>query len=149
MSIPALREHGWLPKGHHPATWEQIADRFGGEPGSRRAAIFSGLLRWRDAVRGKQMNGRLILNGSFISAKAEPGDFDVLFVYDNASANIIAQDAKALRLLDSAHCKALYGGDVWAFSEQAVRDFPQFCRVDGFDREKETRRLKGVLEVNL
>lgn len=149
MSIPALRESGWLPEGHHPATCEQIADRFGGESGSRRTAVFSGLLRWRDAVRGKQMGGRLILNGSFVSAKTEPGDFDVLLVYDTASAAIIVQDKEALRLLDNAHCKALYGGDVWAFSEQAVRDFPQFCRVDGFDREKETRRLKGVLEVYL
>ncbi len=115
----------------------------------QQIAVFSGLLRWRDALRGKNMGGRVILNGSFISAKTEPGDFDVLFVYDTASAAVIAQNKEALRLLDSAHCKALYGGDVWAFSEQAIRDFPQFCRVDGFDREKETRRLKGVLEVNL
>ena len=127
MSIPALCEYGWLPEGHHPATWEQIADRFGGEPGNRRSAVFSGLLRWRDAVRGKRMGGRLILNGSFVSAKMEPGDFDALFVYDTVSAAITAQDKEALRLLD----------------------FPQFCRVDGFDREKETRRLKGVLEVIL
>ena len=149
MSIPALGENGWLPEGHHPAAWEQIADQFGGEPNTRRAAVLSGLLRWRDAVRGKGMGGRLILNGSFISAKAEPGNFDAIFVYDGTSASLIAQDKSALILLDSAHCKAAYGGDLWAFSEQAIRDFPQFCRVDGFDREKITLRLKGVLEVNI
>ena len=95
------------------------------------------------------MGGRLILNGSFISAKAEPGDFDAIFVYNGVSASLVAQDKDALALLDNAYCKVQYGGDIWAFSEQAVRDFPQFCRVDGFDREKVTRRLKGVLEVEV
>ena len=117
MSIPALRDFGWLPEGHHPATWEQIADRFGGDPSSRHDAVLSGLLRWRDDVRGKGIGGRLILNGSFISAKEEPGDFDAIFVYNRATAGLIAQDKSALILLDSAHCKANYGGDLWAFSE--------------------------------
>ena len=69
MSLPAFRDDGWLPEGHHAATWEEIAAVFGGSPGSHRAVVFSSLLAWRDAVRGKGMSGLLILNGSFISQK--------------------------------------------------------------------------------
>ena len=149
MSIPAFFEDGWLPEGHHQATWEEIADQFGGVAGSRRAAILSGLLRWRNAVRDKGMGGRLILNGSFISEKSEPGDFDGIFVYNGFSTKLIALDRDALALVDNAHCKSYFYGDIWAFSEQAIRDFPQFCRVDGLDRDKVTLRLKGVLEVEV
>ncbi len=80
MPLPEFRPNDWLPEGHHPTTWDEIAARFGGPPGSRRAAVLSGLLEWRDAVRAKGMGGRLILDGSFISKKAAPGDFDLFFL---------------------------------------------------------------------
>jgi len=70
MPLPEFRSDGWLPEGHHPATWDEIAACFGGAPGSRRAAVLSGLLSWRDAVRDQGMGGQLILDGSFISDKA-------------------------------------------------------------------------------
>ena len=73
MALPQFREDGWLPAGHHRTTWGEIALRFGGEPGSRRERLFLLLLQWRDAVRAKGMGGLLILNGSFISRKIDPG----------------------------------------------------------------------------
>jgi len=51
MPLPEFRPDGWLPEGHHPTTWDEIAARFGGPPGSHRAAVLSGLLDWRDAAR--------------------------------------------------------------------------------------------------
>ena len=149
MPLPEFRPDGWLPEGHHPATWDEMVARFGGAPGSRRAAVLSGLLQWRDAVRAKGMGGRLILDGSFISDKVAPGDFDGIFVYNEVSFQTAAQDAAAMALLDDAYCKERYSGDIWAFSEKAIRDFPAFCRVDGFDLHKLTRLPKGVVEVDL
>ncbi len=149
MPLPEFRSDGWLPGGHHPATWDEIAARFGSAPGSRRAAVLSDLLQWRAAVRAKGMGGRLILDGSFISDKAAPGDFDCIFVYNVTSFQTVSQDSEALLLLDNTHCKGRYGGDVWAFSEEAVREFPAFCRIDGFDLHKLTRQPKGVVEVDL
>ncbi len=80
MPLPEFRPDGWLPEGHHPTTWDEIAARFGGPLSSRRAAVLSGLLEWRAAMRAKGMGGRLILDGSFISEKAAPGDFDLFFL---------------------------------------------------------------------
>ena len=95
------------------------------------------------------MGGLVILGGSFISQKAAPGDFDCIFVYNTLSFQTVSQDAESLALLDNIHCKRRYSGDVWGFSEQAVHEFPAFCRTDGFDLHKLTRLPKGVVEVDL
>lgn len=149
MPLPEFRADGWLPEGHHAVGWEEIAARFGGTPGSHRATIFFRLLKWRDAVRNKGMGGRLILNGSFISEKDTPGDFDCIFVYNEDSSQIISHDAGALALLDNTYCKGNFGGDVLCFAEASIRDFPQFCRTDSFDRSKVTLQPKGVVEVEI
>ena len=149
MPLPDFREDGWLPEGHHAATWEEIAARFGGTPGSRRADVLASLLAWRDSLCANGIGGRLILNGSFVSAKEAPGDFDCIFVYNEPGSQVIQQDAQAKALLDNVYCKGHYGGDVLAFAEASIRDFPQFCRTDSFDLNKLTRQPKGVLEVEV
>ena len=89
------------------------------------------------------------MNGSFISEKENPGDFDLLFIYDAASETIVQQDAEALALIDPIRCKEVFGGDVFAFSAKMVAAYPQFFPTDGFDRIKFTNVKKGVLEVDL
>jgi len=148
MALPALREDGWLPEGHHETTWKEIAEVFGGKPGSRRAQVLLRLLEWRDALRGTGVAGRVILNGSFISAKTEPGDFDLIFVYDESARAIINRDADAKALTDYTYCKAAGYGDVFTFAVAAVRAFPDFCRLDMFDTDKKGIP-KGVVEVAL
>ncbi len=149
MALPEFRPDGWLPEGHHAATWEEIAMRFGGEPGSRRAGLLASLLAWRDAARAKGLEGLLILDGSFVSDKDMPGDFDGIFVYDEQSVVILAADAEARELLRMTSVKERFGADIFVFSSTAVRDSPAFCRTDGFDLHKITRMPKGVVEVIL
>ena len=79
MSLPPFRDDKWLPEGHYPATWDEIIAAFGGEPGGQRARVLARLLDWRDRLRQHGITGRLILDGSFVSARADPGDFDVIF----------------------------------------------------------------------
>ena len=49
-------------------------------PGSHRAVLTQKLLELRDAIREQGIAGTLLLNGSYISAKEDPGDFDVLLI---------------------------------------------------------------------
>lgn len=100
MALPAFREDGWLPAGHYIATWQEIALRFAGETDSRRAILLASLLAWRDAVRAKGMAGLVILDGSFISSKHTPGDFDLVFLYDEASEDLVRKDPEARQLTD-------------------------------------------------
>ncbi len=69
MVLPEFREDGWLPEGHHDASWEEVIGRFDGPPGSLREQVMRRLLNWRDEARVKGISGRLVLNGSLISAK--------------------------------------------------------------------------------
>ena len=149
MALPKLRPGGWLPEGHHETTWDEIAERFGGEPGSPRAAVLSRLLAWRDAARQKGLAGRVILNGSFLSAKAEPGDFDLIFVYDERTEALVKRDKEAKALTGLLRCNERFGGDVFGMAITNVRRFPHLCRTDGFDQDKILRQPKGVVEVDL
>lgn len=91
--IPALSTAGHLPPGRHPATIEEIYDRFVGHSDFRgsatRAAIFDGfasyLLAWDDA--GRTLSATLLrglwVAGSFVSAELEPSDIDVSPLYDD------------------------------------------------------------------
>ncbi len=98
MALPEFREDGWLPEGHHKTTWDEVAIRFGGKPSSRRARLSTLLVQWHDAIRAKGMGGLLILNGSLIPRKEEPGDFDCLFIYNDSTARLIEEDAEALEI---------------------------------------------------
>jgi uncharacterized protein DUF6932 len=149
MPLPGFREDGWLPEGHHLAAWEEIILRFGGPAGSRRAQILESLLRWRDRLTGKGITGRLLLNGSFISAKPDPGDFDAILVADDGVEAVLAQDEEARQLINYLACKEQGLGDIFLLSAAAIRKFPTMCRVDVFDYDKHTSKPKGVVEVTL
>src|SRR5262249_28736828 len=101
MPIPPFREDGWLPVGHHAAEWDEIVCRFQGTLGSRREELTRKLLEFRDALRDCGISGSLLLNGTYVSAKEQPTDFDLLLI---APANIHALmelDPKLAALLDA------------------------------------------------
>src|SRR5436190_23079014 len=64
---------GLLPAGIHEATWEEFVARFGWTP--PRLALLSGLKAALDALRVAGCR-RAYVNGSFVTAKEAPGDFD-------------------------------------------------------------------------
>jgi hypothetical protein len=148
MSLPEFREDGWPPEGHYGTSWEEVADRFGGPPGSRRERLLQVLLSWRDEAREKGISGLLLLNGSFISSKEEPGDFDALLVYDDHVVELRKNDIEVEGLLDYSRNKSR-GFDLWIFSAALVRTAPEWAHLDLFNRDKETLKPKGVLEVVL
>lgn len=149
MPLPEFRPDGWLPEGHHPTTWEEIAARFGGEPGSRRATVLSSLLAWRDAAQAKGLAGLIILNGSFISQKIAPGDFDLFFLYDRPTEDLLKEDAEARVLTDYQSCRSAgFQGDVFALPLSLRELSPLLGGADMFDLDRQ-RISKGVVEVTL
>lgn len=149
MPIPEFRNDGWLPEGHHRATWEEIETVFGGETGSRRNRIIQQLLIWRNKLREKGITGLLVLNGSFVSSKKEPGDFDAIFAYDEEAATIIANDRQAFLLLDYTTCRNSMGCDLLAFPRITIGTHLFAGSLDAYDKEKVTGTYKGVLEVTI
>jgi hypothetical protein len=76
--IPAFNDHGYLPPGIHPATFEEIAARFGQEPELRRVQLES--LRWLVDLTRRVGVQRLIVNGSFVADRWEPNDVDCILL---------------------------------------------------------------------
>jgi hypothetical protein len=137
-----------LPEGHYDASWEEVIERSGGPPGSPRDRVLRVLLSWRDEAKEKGISGLLLLNGSFISARDAINDFDALLVYDEHVEELQKIDVETARLLNYSNCKNR-GFDLWIFSAALVRTSPEWAHLDLFDRDKETLKPKGVLEVVL
>lgn len=146
MALPDFRDDGWLPEGHHAITWDELCQTFGGEPGTQRQQILERLLLWRDRAQGHGLRGRLLLDGSFISMKLNPGDFDAIFIGAEGIEEILVPNQEAQLLLNYQVCKELYKADLLFFSEAALRKFPEFCRLDGFDYSKD-QKPKGLVEL--
>lgn len=145
MPIPAFREDGWLPVGHHPATWEEIVAHFGGDEQSKRAMLTRKLLTFRDGLRACGCVGRMVLDGSFISAKPVPGDFDMLLVLQSNIQEMKEANPRLSRLLDTEMSENEDGYSVFYLPENSsVIDM----LLPMWDKSKEGV-AKGVVEVEL
>ena len=115
---------GYLPPGIHGASWCDVVGHFGGN--SHRERLLAALLT---ACRNLAAAGckELLLDGSFVTAKALPGDYDA--TWETVGVELNRLDPV---LLDLAHpraaMKAKYLGDLFPASGQAApgvlfRDF--------------------------
>ena len=81
MSIPPLLPEGWLPDGVHECTVEEIVDRFGRfQRSDRRLKLASQLVEYLKELRSAEIGRYLIVDGSFVTGRDEPGDIDLLLV---------------------------------------------------------------------
>src|SRR4051794_25945138 len=89
--IPSFDAEGFLPPGLHPATFEEIRDRFGGPSEVRRAQMES--IRWLIDLAARAGVERIVLNGSFVTDIMEPNDVDcVLLVSPVTTADPAAEE---------------------------------------------------------
>jgi hypothetical protein len=81
MPIPALNAEGLLPDGVHDCTLDEIRERFGAfQRTDRRCRLFERLERYVAAARASGLVVAVIVDGSFVTAKDEPSDVDVIVV---------------------------------------------------------------------
>ncbi|MBN8737893.1 MAG: hypothetical protein J0H86_00110 [Xanthomonadaceae bacterium] len=132
---------GYLPPGVHTATWAEIAGSF--STNSHRARQLVGLL---SALKNLTAAGcsSFFLDGSFVSQKPLPGDYD-------AAWNPIGVDPNVLDpvLLDftnhRAAMKAKYGGEFFPASWPAA---PGIMFIDFFQRDR-NGVSKGIISIDL
>jgi hypothetical protein len=77
-------ETGLLPVGEHLASWDEVVERFGWNAWRRR--LLDGLADGLDLLAAAGCR-RVWLNGSFVTAKDEPGDFDVSWDMDGVDVD--------------------------------------------------------------
>jgi len=147
MAIPAFDEHGNLPPGIHEATWDEIANRFGGTAERRR--LLSAL---RAALDLLAMCGcrRTWIDGSFITdveavEGRSPHDVDVcwdLAGVDLDRLTVVAPELHPLRGARDAAARR-FGGDYSPVLEPLV-----FGLVADFQRDRQDRP-KGIVQLPL
>ena len=145
MTLPAFNEDGDLPPGVHGATLSEVLARFG--QGSATAA------RWTDrltrlyqlAISTGQV-ARVAVFGSFITAKAEPNDIDLLLLMeDTFDLTVVTGEVAGVFQHMEAHAR--FGASVfWTRrsgaigGEQAMIEYWQVRREGG---------QRGIVEILL
>ena len=76
MPIPALQENGFLPPGLYLADLDEVWERFGCTS-ERRRMVFNRLQIFVDSARHVEAL-RMFIAGSYITAKTNPRDVDVV-----------------------------------------------------------------------
>jgi hypothetical protein len=141
--IPAFDAGGNLPPGIHPASWDEVMTRYA--INTRRRELADGLL---DALRSLKHAGcrTAYLDGSFVTAKERPGDFDACWEIAGVDAGGLDRE-----LLDfsnrRAAQKARYGGELFPAETAAEPAGTTF--LDYFRRDRDTGKPKGIIAIDL
>lgn len=141
VMIPDHEASGLLPAGVHAADWDELESRFGTT--DWRLRLLDGFRRACAslAVAGC---GQVWLDGSFVTARDVPGDFDACW-------DAVGVDSRLLDpvLLDfdnkRAAQKAKYLGELFPAGWSAA---PGLVFVDFFQTDKTTSAPKGIILVD-
>jgi hypothetical protein len=141
--IPDFTADGLLPAGVHSARWDEIAARFG--TGERRRTLLTGFKQALDSLETAGCR-KVFLNGSFVTDKQEPNDFDACWEISGVDGDQL--DPVLLDFTNRrAAQKAKYGGEL--FPAEAKAD-PAGTRFrDYFQRDRTTGNPKGIIAIDL
>lgn len=141
--IPAFTDDGHLPEGIHETSWDELQTRFGTTPHRKR--LLAGL---RHALSDLALAGckAVYIDGSFITTKATPGDFDAC--WDEEAVDWDALD-ETLLTFDNARAaqKLKYGGELFPMTAHADPWGNRF--IDFFQSDRQTQAPKGILKLSL
>ena len=144
MPLPDFTPSGDLPKSVHQATIDEVITRFGGGT-SRRQTVTARLQRIYQLAKHTGKLQRLIIFGSYITAKPEPNDIDVVLIFDD-DFDITACDEETKMLLDHQQATEAFGGSIFWIRPsllflQTLDEFIEGWQV----KRDETRR--SIVEV--
>jgi hypothetical protein len=133
---------GRSPPGVHAATFPDVAIAFA--TNARRRLLYEGLLLAARALRVAGC-GRLYLDGSYVTAKTVPGDYDAC--WDPAGMDRGKLDPVFLDFSNKRQAmKNKFGGE---FFPSTAPNTPTQTFLDLFQVEKFTGQAKGILLIVL
>ena len=142
--IPEFDENGNLPTGVHFCEWEEFVERFG--TNALRLRLMRGLQMAMEQLKAAGCR-TIYINGSFVTIKADPGDFDAC--WDREDVDIDYLRIHAPRLLnhyDRAEQKAKYRGELFP-SDQPIGNYGMDS-FELFQRDRKQNR-KGIIAIDL
>lgn len=141
--IPAFRSDGYLPEGLHRADEAEVTFRFGPVTPRRRRLILR-LRRW--IALAKQVGARRILiDGSFVTAKPDPHDIDAVILLPGDFQSQVGRDLDAALELEEM---LLTRRPEELFAAEDEIDWNEWIEFFTRTRESDGRR-KGLVEITL
>jgi hypothetical protein len=140
--IPEFADGDVLPPGIYWANWQEIVKRFGFT--QRRQRLLEGLARGLESLKlaGCQT---VYLDGSFVTNKAEPNDFDACWESEGVRGRLL--DPVLLTFADSrAAQKAKYFGEFFIADQEVTPDGLRFLDFFQLTRSGEA---KGIIAIDL
>lgn len=145
LVIPRFERSGLLPPGEHEASWDEVAQRLGGdEANGRRQRLLTGLLRMLLFLAEAGCE-TVWLDGSFVTREKWPRDFDLC--YDASTVDLarllpVLQDLSAGRRAQ----KLAFGGE--ALPADFPFDWGGGTVKDAFTRTRDGE-VKGLIRLDL
>jgi len=145
MSIPPFDDNGNLPPEIYYCTWEEFVERFQINP--RRSRLIQGL---KKAIVQLKAAGcqTIYINGSFVTDKLNPGDFDACWDIEGVNIDYLRKNAPVLlnHYDQRSAQKSKYGGEFfpceWVVDEFGTTAFYLF-QVDI------NSNRKGIIAIDL
>lgn len=143
MSLPELNDAGDLPQGVHPATLQEVIDRFGTDT-VRRQVMALRLERIYQIATETGHLARFIVFGSFITDKPEPNDVDVfMLMEDTFDFDALTGDARLL--FDHGPAQDHLGSSVFWIRRLAALDGEQ-ATIEHWQMKRDGER-RGIVEI--
>ncbi len=141
--IPPFRADGYLPEGVHVCSEADVVFRFG-STNRRRRGLALRLRRWIEL--GRQVGAkRLLVDGSFVTAKEEPQDVDTVILLPQDFIQQLEQEHPPARELEEM---LLTRRPEEIFAAEDETDWEEWVAFFSLTRESDSRR-KGVVEILL
>jgi hypothetical protein len=143
LSLPAYNEEGDLPPGVYTATLSEVLSRFG-QGSIQRRAVADRLNRLYQLAAATGHLARFVVFGSFVTAKVEPNDVDVILLMED-SFDLASVRDEAVLVFQHMEASAHFGASVfWTRrsgalgGEQAMIEYWQVRREGG---------QRGIVEI--
>ena len=142
-ALPAFDDDGYLPSGVHLATEADVTFRFGSATPRRRRLVLQ-LRRWVELAR-RVGALRLLIDGSFVTAKENPNDVDAVVLLP---ADFDLQIERGVESALELELMLLTRRPEEIFAAEDNTDWDEW--IDFFSRTRESSdRRKGLVEIEL
>jgi len=142
--IPDFAANGNLPAGIHRATWDELYKRFGRS--RHRKRLLGGLAAALKALAASGCR-RVYINGSFVTRKLEPNDYDLCWSIEGVAAERLDPVLLDFSPRGRRAMKAKYRGDL--FPAEVPEGTSGKVFLEFFQTDKRTGESKGIVSIRL
>jgi hypothetical protein len=143
--IPEFTDTGFLPSGMHRTSIEGFKLRFAQfDRSDRRIRLFEKLEKLVFDAKSSGIVRRLLVGGSYVTAKAEPNDFDCILIME-FSILTKTLSASEYNLVSRKMARRLYDGDFVAVLPGSEEYFQY---LEFFQTNRDGDRV-GIVEIDL